>query len=236
VNDPDDGDDLLAEQIRYYDDRAPEYEDLWYARGRHDRGPDRERWFEETAIVEAAVDAIDVRGSVLELACGSGLWTRRLAPRAGRYLAVDAAPAMLALNAERAGDARIEFACADVFEWEPPGAERFDLIFIGFFLSHVPPERFAPLWRRIRPWVADGGRVSFVDDRAGPDRPRSGAVVPGGPAFAHRRRLGDGREYTIVKVFYEPDLLARAIESLGWEADVRPVGGGFLFGTARPAV
>jgi demethylmenaquinone methyltransferase/2-methoxy-6-polyprenyl-1,4-benzoquinol methylase len=238
VNASEDGDDrLLAEQIHYYDDRAPEYEDLWYARGPHDRGPDRnERWFRETATAEAAVDALDIHGSVLELACGSGLWTRRLAARADRFVAVDAAPSMLALNAERAGDARIEFVRADVFEWEPPPTDRFDLIFFGFFLSHVPPNRFAPLWRRIRPWLADGGSVSFMDDRAGPDRPRSGAVVPDGPAFAHRRRLGDGREYTIVKVFYEPEELAERIGFLGWEAEVRPIGTSFLFGTARPAV
>ena len=228
---------LLAEQIRYYDDRASEYEDLWYARGRHDRGPDRnDEWFQETARAEAEVDALEVHGSVLELAYGSGLWTRRLAPRADRYVAVDAAPSMLALNAERAGDPTIEFVRADVFEWEPSATERFDLVFFGFFLTHVPPDRLAPLWGRIRPWLNDRGRVSFVDDRAGPDRPRSGVAVPDGPSFAHRRRLGDGREYTIVKLFYEPADLAGRIGSFGWDAEVHAVGAHFLFGTARPCV
>ena len=60
---------LLADQVRYYDDRAAEYEDLWYRRGRHDLGLEgNARWFEETAIIEVAVDALDASGSVLELA------------------------------------------------------------------------------------------------------------------------------------------------------------------------
>jgi demethylmenaquinone methyltransferase/2-methoxy-6-polyprenyl-1,4-benzoquinol methylase len=230
-------DDLLAEQVRYYDDRAPEYEDWWYRRGPYDRGPEwNAEWFRQTAAAEAAVDALKVRGTFLELACGSGLWTRRLAPRADRLVAVDTSASMLALNADRVGKSNVEFVCADLFEWEPPVGERFDLIFFGFFLSHVPPARFEMFWRRLCGWVAGDGRVAFVDDRAGPDRPRSSAVVPGGPSFAHRRRLDDGREYTIVKVFHGPDDLADAIGSLGWDAEVVALGGDLLFGTARGCV
>lgn len=227
---------LLAEQIRYYDDRAPEYEDLWYRRGAYDRGAEfNEEWFRQTAAAEAAVEAVEIGGPVLEVACGSGLWTRHLAPRAERYVAVDASPSMLELNRELTGVPRIEYVCADVFEWSPSEGERFDLIFIGFFLSHVPPTRFGPLWERTGSWLASGGRVVFIDDRAGPDRPRSGTPVEGGPTFANRRRLADGREYTVVKVFYEPADLERAIDGIGWDADVVTFGDHFLFGTARPS-
>ena len=230
-----DVDRLLADQIRYYDDRAPIYEDLWFRRGSYDRGPAfNAAWFGETAIVEAAVDALEPSGSVLELACGSGLWTRRLAPDARRYLAVDAAPAMLALNAERTADPKVEYVRADLFEWEPSNGERFDLVFFGFFISHVPPVRFADCWERARRWLAPNGTAAFVDDRAGSDRPYSGDVVRDGPEFAHRRRLPDGREYTIVKVFYGPAELAAKLEALGWEAEVRASGAHFLYGTARP--
>jgi len=108
---------LLAEQIQYYDDRAPEYEDLWFRRGKHDLGPAfNEHWFRETGIVESAVDDIVTEGSVLEAACGSGLWTRRLAPHASRYVALDSSPHMLDLNRERYGTTHVEYVLADVFE------------------------------------------------------------------------------------------------------------------------
>ena len=70
---------LLAEQIHYYDDRAPEYEDLWFRRGKHDLGPDfNERWFRETATVESAVDGIAATGNVLEV--GSVSYTHLTLP------------------------------------------------------------------------------------------------------------------------------------------------------------
>jgi hypothetical protein len=74
----------------------------------------------------------------------------------------------------------------------------------------------------------------MVDDAAGPGRPYSGDVVEDGPSFAHRRHLADGREYTIVKRFYEPDELVAALDAVGWDADIGASGEHFLYGTARP--
>jgi SAM-dependent methyltransferase len=232
----DDLDALLAEQIRYYEDRAPEYEDLWHRVGRYAVAPDlASTWFQETALVEAEVDALGATGSVLELGCGSGLWTRRLAPQGdGRYVAVDASPTMLTLNRERTADPRIEYFEADLFTWSPVFEAPFDLVFIAFFLSHVPPERFDDFWRRVRTWLAPEGRVFLVEDREGPRRPYSGDVVADGPEYAHRRHLSGERRYTIVKRFWSPAELADALDELGWEPDLRGTGEHFLLGTARP--
>ncbi len=176
---------LLAEQIQYYDDRAPEYEDLWFRRGRHDLGPEfNERWFRETAIVESAVDEAAPKGSVLEIGCGSGLWTRRLAPKASRYVGLDSSPRMLDLNRERYGAPHVEYLLADAFEWTT--TERFDLIFLGFFVSHIPPELWKRWWHRVATWLGPDGIAYIVDDAAGPDRPYSSDVVEDGPPHAHR--------------------------------------------------
>ena len=73
--------------------------------------------------------------------------------------------------------------------------------------------------------------VWFCDDGPAPTGPRTGDRVSGVP-HAHRRRLR-GREYTIVKVFYEPEELGAQRNGLGWEADVRSAGDDFLYGTAK---
>ena len=144
---------ILHEQHRYYEDRAPEYDDVWYRRGVYDLGPEGNvRWFEETALLEAAVDELDVSGAVLELAAGTGLFTRHLAPRARSMIAVDAATSALAINRERVGDPRVEYVHADLYDWEPPAGQRFDLIFFAFLVSHILPERFEEFWDRL----ADG--------------------------------------------------------------------------------
>ena len=90
------GDPLLAEQIRYYRERAPEY-DAWFLReGRYDRGEThREAWFGEVREVEDALAQAAPAGRVLELACGTGLWTRHLAPAAESLTAIDASPEVI---------------------------------------------------------------------------------------------------------------------------------------------
>ena len=231
---PETVDGLVAEQVRYYEDRAPVYDELWHRQGRYDRGPEfNERWFRETAALEAAVpDTAGLR--VLELAPGTGIWTRRLAPTAARVVAVDASPAMLARNLEAVADPRVEYVQADLFEWAPPDGETFDLIAFGFFLSHVPPDRFDAFWTRLRDWLTPGGRVWFCDDVAGPGRPYSGDTVEGVP-IANTRSFDTDDEYRIVKIFWHPRDLASRLAELGWDAEVRATGEHFLVGEARPA-
>lgn len=71
--------DILAEQIAYYRARAGEY-DQWFRRqGRYDRGAElNARWHAEAGQVRQALDRFAPAGRVLELACGTGLWTARL--------------------------------------------------------------------------------------------------------------------------------------------------------------
>ena len=96
------GDDILRDQIDYYRARAGEYDEWWFRQGRYDRGSEfNARWHSETGAVEAALDAWIARRrprSVLELACGTGLFTRRIAPRVASVTAVDASPEVLAIN------------------------------------------------------------------------------------------------------------------------------------------
>ncbi|MEP6972937.1 MAG: class I SAM-dependent methyltransferase [Actinomycetota bacterium] len=225
---------LLAEQVRYYDERAPIYEQLYFLQGRYAVADPvvAENWHRETARLERFTQDLDATGSVLELACGNGLWTRLLAPRAGHLAAVDASSRMIARNREWVADDRVRYVQADLFSWEQ--GERFDLIFAGFFLSHVPPSRWSAFWEKVASWLAPEGVLAFVDDVAGPGRPRSGDRVVGGPDHAHIRRL-DQDEFTIVKRFFSPDELARAFADVGLHAVVGTTGEHFLYGAARHA-
>ncbi|HEX6843643.1 MAG TPA: class I SAM-dependent methyltransferase [Actinomycetota bacterium] len=229
---------ILEEQVRYYEDRAPEYDDVWYRRGRYDLGPEgNARWFAETARLEAAVDDFDATGEVLELAAGTGLFTQRLVRRADRLTALDVSEAVLALNRRRVDDPSVTYVRADLFAWEPPPGTRYDAIFSGFLISHILPDLFEEFWDRQRRWLAPHGRVFFCDDVVGGEaRPSNpGAEAEDGPDFAHRRRLHSGQEYTIVKVFHRPDGLTEALAGLGWDAEIRTTGDEFFYGIATIA-
>jgi demethylmenaquinone methyltransferase/2-methoxy-6-polyprenyl-1,4-benzoquinol methylase len=220
----------LQEQIEYYRARAPEYDQWFDRRGRYDRGPEANaRWRAELAEVEAALDAFDPRGRVLELAGGTGVWTGRLARAADDLTVVDASPEVLAINRARVGDAPVRYVEADLFAWRPD--RRYDAAFFGFWLSHVPSERFEPFWRMLAEALRPGGRAFFVDNLA------ASASFPDEPAGPEQivRELDDGRRFRIFKLYYQPAELAARLGRLGWRADVRATERYFLYGQASRA-
>jgi SAM-dependent methyltransferase len=213
--------DLVAEQKHYYAERAPEYDDWWYRRGRYELAPDAlAGWRADVAEAEAALESLGPGGNVLELAAGTGIWTRKLVRLADRVVGVDANAETLALNT---GDA--ELVRADVFEWEP--AERFELVFFSFWLSHVPEERFDEFWSLVRAALVPGGRVFLVDSGAG-DTAHTGTAQADGE---ETRSLADGRSFRIVKRRWRPDELAEQLRPLGFEFDLQDTANGhFVYG------
>jgi demethylmenaquinone methyltransferase/2-methoxy-6-polyprenyl-1,4-benzoquinol methylase len=47
------------------------------------------------------------------------------------------------------------------------------------------------------------------------------------------RRLNDGREFQIYKVFYDPADLTERLRELGWYFDIRQTGHYFLYGSGQ---
>jgi demethylmenaquinone methyltransferase/2-methoxy-6-polyprenyl-1,4-benzoquinol methylase len=217
---------LLAEQSTYYRQRAGEYEDWWYRRAGYDNGAQsNERWFAQTLQLERALAQFAPTGSVLELACGTGLWTRHLARAADRVTALDGSAEMIALNREQVNAPNVYYTQADLFKWQP--SETYDVCFFGFWLSHVPAQRFAGFWRMVGAALRPGGRVFFIDsarsDRRRGDRSEDETMT---------RELSDGRRFQIVKRFYEPAWLTDELRKLGFAATVQATSEYFIYGSA----
>ena len=139
---------------------------------------------------------------------------------------------MLALNRQRTGDnLRVRYVRADLFSWRPEC--RFDTIVFGLWLSHVPPELFEQFWELINEWLAPDGRVFFFDSSYAPDRCARDEALGGPHDTMTVRRLDDGREYHIVKVFHDPERLAGRLRDLGWDFDIRATGRYFYVATGR---
>jgi SAM-dependent methyltransferase len=226
----DDVDRVLAEQRAYYRERAPEYDDWWLRRGRFAVDAKAEaRWFADVRELETALEAFGPRGDVLELAAGTGIWTRHLLRYADRVTAVDAVPEVLELNRARTGGAA-ECVLADVFEWEPP--REFDLCFFGFWHSHVPSRHFEAFWQLVGRALKPDGLVFFVDNAQLGD---SRHLVSSTGEVA-RRRLSDDREFDIVKRVWQPGELEREAAGVGWRLTVRKTANGnFIFASGTKA-
>ncbi len=225
---------LLDEQRAYYRARSSEYDQWWERTGRFDRGAEANaRWFAEAEALRRALDEFGPRGDVLELACGTGIWTERLIRDARQLLAVDASTEMLEINRARVRDERTEYVRADLFEWQPP-AGAFDVCFFGFWLSHVPEARFERFWETVRTALRPGGRVFFLDSDRTDRSTAADHVLPHEDDETLVRRLNDGREFRIVKRFYAPEPLQRRLAALGWATEVHATGEFFIYGSGTP--
>lgn len=209
--------DVLQDQIAYYRARAGEFDEWFYRRGRYDYGEAANAaWFAEAAEVMRALAAVGPVGTVLELACGMGIWTRELLKIGQQITALDAAPEMLAIHARQVPDARVQRQQADLFAWEPEG--QYDLVFFSFWLSHVPPERFEEFLAKAVRAVRPGGQLFLVDSRFTEQSGARGQTRPEPQGTRHQRTLNDGSTYTIVKVFYEPSKVQTTLTDLGCDA------------------
>ena len=160
---------------------------------------------------------------MLELACGRGAWTSQLLRHATDVTAVDASPEMLAIAAARAGSQQVRFIQADLFAWEPD--RRYDVVFFGFWLSHVPPARFESFWALVADCLKPQGRVFFADDAyRAPGEPVEG---PSSPVI--RRQLDDGTPYRLVKIPHQPASLQEQLKRIGWSITVTATAGPFPF-------
>jgi 2-polyprenyl-3-methyl-5-hydroxy-6-metoxy-1,4-benzoquinol methylase len=225
-------DELLAEQLQYYRARADEYDEWWDRRGRYDRGPAASAaWFRERATVESALDELDLRGDVLELAAGTGIWTRRLALSATSVTALDASPEMIAVNRRRVGaaPAKVRYLVADLFAWEPD--RTYDAVAFCFWLSHVPRDRLAPFAALVAAGLRPGGALFFVDGRREPTSTAVDHVLPSPDDEVMTRRLNDGTAFRVVKNFWAPAELEDLFRTAGLAVRVRETPRYFQYGT-----
>ncbi len=118
----------------------------------------------------------------------------------------------------------VRFVEADLFSWRP--TRRYDAVFFGFWISHVPEDRFEPFWNLVDEALEPGGTVFFFDDNYRVDV----ELVEGVHSPIVRRELKDGTPFRVVKIPYEPAQLERRLRALNWDITVSRTAGPFYWG------
>jgi demethylmenaquinone methyltransferase/2-methoxy-6-polyprenyl-1,4-benzoquinol methylase len=215
--------DLLSSQRAYYDLRAPDYASVTAPADR------RTRSLLPGEVAASLIDELEPSGDALELACGPGMFTRELARHARSVTAVDASVHMLARSRDEVADSKVRYIQGDVFTWAPDRV--YDIVFFGFWLSHVPPTMFEQFWSLVRSCLSPDGRVAFVDEDDRGAALEDVRLVAGVPSA--RRTLSDGRQFDIVKVYWEPAHLRARLAELGFDIRIRRVGETCMYGVGR---
>ena len=174
----------------YYAARAAEYDAVY---GKPERQPDLRE-------IEQWLPSAFHGRHILEIACGTGYWTRFLAPVAASIVAIDSAEETLRIARERAAFANVTFALGDAYAPNQAGGP-FNAAFAGFWFSHVPRERLAEFLRVLHSTLEPGAKVVFLDNRF---------VEGSSSAIAERdehgntyqlRKLNDGSTHRVLKNF-----------------------------------
>jgi cyclopropane fatty-acyl-phospholipid synthase-like methyltransferase len=151
---------------------------------------------------------------VLEVACGTGHWTRPAAGVAASVVAIDAIPAMRELAEAKLADLPgVRFVEADAYDLSGLGA--------GFtgglamqWLSHVPAERRDEFFTGWHAQMSAGAQIFLGDNQltgAWVQKLRRGP----GPDTYEPRELPDGSSFMIVKNYFTEAELRALIEPYG---------------------
>lgn len=225
--------DILEQQIAYYQARASEYDEWWYNTGRYDRGTAvNQQWAQEGQVVRDALHKFPEQKHILELACGTGIWTEQLVKLGKKVTAVDASAEMIAINQAKLQSDKVDYIQADLFEWQ--SEQQFDMIFFGFWLSHVPPEKLGDFLQRVSAMLKPDGILFIVDSLRNKMATANNQNMLES-SHIHQRILNDGREFQIIKVFYQPDGLQSDLALVDVSAEIHTTAQFFIYAQGRKA-
>jgi len=149
--------------------------------------------------------------TVLEIACGTGYFTRFAGPVSRRTTATDVSEEMLGVaRSLQIPNARIVHD--DAYRLAGVGDERFDFGFAMHWASHIPRARWHEFFTAFHSRLKPGATVMLVDDIRRPND-----ADPWYSKLATRdtyeiRQLPNGESYEIVKTFFTPDQLRALLQ------------------------
>lgn len=138
--------------ISYYKDRANEYEKI-YAK------PERRHDLKDAAIV---LQSLLAEKEVLEIACGTGYWTERIAEAASAIHATDINERVLDIARNKHYKGKVTFERADIYNFKPE--KKYEGLFGGFIWSHILLQDLDLFIAKIKELVVTGGTIVFMDN------------------------------------------------------------------------
>lgn len=194
------------ETIEYYQMRAGEYDKV-YTRDH----PGRQAELAELY----ALSRQTLRGcNVLDLACGTGYWTRLISEKAASIIGVDINSATIREAEKKTYNCPVKFVLADIFE-APFKPGEFDGLLMTFLLSHVRRQDLDQMARKIK-GILRPGSPAFLCDNNLICEMKPDLIWDKEHINSYKRRtLESGREYRILKNYFEADELRGILENWG---------------------
>ena len=151
---------------------------------------------------------------MLEVACGTGYWTRFIAQSAVHVVAIDTSPETMRIAEGRVPAGKVRFLVADAYDL-PLDLGKFGAAFAGFWFSHVPRARRRAFLHGLRALLMPGAKIVLLDNRyvEGSSSPITETDSDGNTY--QLRRLMDGSTHRVLKNFPSEAELQSSLAGIG---------------------
>jgi len=189
--------------VRYYAQRANEYEQVY-------KKPERRS---ELKKLREYIEKTFVSLDVLEVACGTGYWTEVLARSAASVVATDITDEVLAIARAKNLGPKVTLQNADAYSL-PAFSRSFNAGLAAFLWSHIPRERVREFLIGFHRALLPGAKVVLVDNvyAEGSSTPLV-RIDEHGDSY-QTRSLSNGSTHEVLKNFWTEAELAAAVEGL----------------------
>lgn len=175
--------------IAYYRQRANEYENIYLK-------PERQN---DLNTATSVLQSLFAEKEVLEIACGTGYWTQKIAETATSVLATDINQPVIDIARGKHYKNKVDFQVADFYNLNPP--KKFDCLFGGFIWSHIPVQELDTFIAKAASLVVSGGTLVFMDNNYVHGNSHPITQVDGDENTYQTRKLENGTTHQVLKNF-----------------------------------
>jgi demethylmenaquinone methyltransferase/2-methoxy-6-polyprenyl-1,4-benzoquinol methylase len=191
---------LRRSMLRYYDERAAEYEEAYVLGTGTSSIPDPDVFRREALLLTGIVERF-AAGRLLDLACGTGFWLQYYATRCSTVTLFDQSAKMLDKSRAKSAALSLGDRCriiqGDVFD-HAFSRRSYDTALVGFLLSHVSEDQEPRVFEVLREVLVESGRFLILDSAWSEERARFNAK-----SERQGRRLNDGTRFEVYKRYID---------------------------------
>jgi 2-polyprenyl-3-methyl-5-hydroxy-6-metoxy-1,4-benzoquinol methylase len=195
--------------VSYYKDRAEEYEKIYSK-------PERQ---EDLKTAATELQKIFANKQVLEIACGTGYWTERIASSAASIFATDINETVVEVaKRKNLPEGQVSFGLADIYNF--PIRNKYESLFGGFIWSHIKLQDVDKFLLTVNSLVSPGGMVVFMDNNfvEESNHPITNTDEQGNTF--QTRKLEDGTTHLVLKNFPTEIYLRNKLKDIAVEISV----------------
>jgi 2-polyprenyl-3-methyl-5-hydroxy-6-metoxy-1,4-benzoquinol methylase len=197
---------MNTDLVSYYKDRAAEYEKIYSK-------PERQEDLKRAAGI---LKDIFEGKQVLEIACGTGYWTEKIAETAASFFATDINESVIEIAKKKDFDGKqVSFGISDLYSF--PSGTKYESLFGGFIWSHILLQDLDKFLITLNSLVSAGGTVVLMDNNyiEGSNHPITNKD-PLGNTY-QTRSLENNTSHLVLKNFPEESFLREKLNGISTE-------------------